>query len=381
MDQPANGFEFLEQLKKTSGKSVLHFKDLNRYLDAKAREKHVPLNGQFELTPLCNFSCKMCYVHLAPEQMKGRSVLPVDTWKDLMRQSWEAGMIQATLSGGECLTYPGFDELFLYLHSLGCSVAVLTNGYLLDDDRIRFFREHMPNIIQVTLYGHDDDSYERVTGVRAFTRVAENLRKAIDAKLPVRINVTPSTFLGEDVLDTVRFARSLTRDVTVNAAIFTPNEETGRAGQRDDPDTDLYVRVYRLLNELNGAETKEIDIDKLPPAGGPCHECNECGIKCGSGRSAFTLTWTGTMIACNRMSVINADALKDGIAAAWTKVNREAENWPRVPECEGCPYYDVCNNCAGSIVQLAGPGKLPKALCEQTRYFVSHGVRRIPDCD
>ena len=94
MDQPANGFEFLEQLKKTSGKSVLHFKDLNRYLDAKAREKHVPLNGQFELTPLCNFSCRMCYIHLVPEQMKGRSVLPVDTWKDLMHQAcpWPPGL-------------------------------------------------------------------------------------------------------------------------------------------------------------------------------------------------------------------------------------------------------------------------------------------------
>lgn len=381
MDQPANGFEFLEQLKKTSGKRVLHFRDLNRYLDSRAREKHVPINAQFELTPLCNFSCKMCYVHLDPDQMNGCSVIPVDTWKDLMRQAWEAGMIQATLTGGECLTYPGFDELFLYLHSLGCSVAVLTNGYLLDEKRIQFFREHMPNIIQVTLYGHDDDSYERVTGVRAFTRVAENVRKAIAAGLPIRINVTPSTFLGEDVFDTIRFARSLTREVTVNSAIFTPNEDTGRAGQQDDPENDLYVRIYRLLSELDGSEIREIDTDKLPPAGGPCHECTECGIRCGSGRSAFTLTWKGDMVACNRMSVIHADALRDGIAASWAKVNREAENWPRVPECEGCPYYDVCNNCAGNMMQYAEPGKQPKALCEQTRYFVSHGVRRIPDCD
>ena len=141
------------------------------------------------------------------------------------------------------------------------------------------------------------------------------------------------------------------------------------------------MRIYRLLSELDGSEIREIDADKLPPAGGPCHECTECGIRCGSGRSAFTLTWKGDMVACNRMSVIHADALKDGIAASWAKVNREAENWPRVPECEGCPYYDVCNNCAGNMMQYAEPGKQPKALCEQTRYFVSHGVRRIPDCD
>ena len=55
------------------------YREFNNYLDSKAREKGIPLQGQFELTPLCNFNCKMCYVHLNPEQMNGQSVLSVDT--------------------------------------------------------------------------------------------------------------------------------------------------------------------------------------------------------------------------------------------------------------------------------------------------------------
>ena len=380
MDEPLNGFEYLEQLRKKNGKQIQRTKDLQHFLDIKAREKGIPVSAQFELTPLCNFSCKMCYVHLNPDQLNGRDILPVETWKDLMYQAWEAGMIQATLTGGECLAYPGFDELFLYLHSLGCSVAVLTNGYLLDDKRIQFFREHTPNFIQVTLYGQNDDVYERVTGRRAFSTVAENIRKAIEAKLPIGLNITPNNFLGEDVLDTVRFARSLRSEITVNSAVFPPNEETGRAEQRDNPETDLYVRIYQLLNELDGRETKEFT-GELPPAGGPSHECDQCGLRCGGGRSSFTLNWKGTMLACNRMDVIHADALKDGIKNAWTRVCREANNWPRVPECEGCPYYDVCNNCMANVLQFAGPGKPPTLLCEQTKKFVSHGLRPMPECE
>ena len=380
MGEPANVFEYLEQLRRKNGRQIQNYKELNRYLDTKAREKGIPINAQFELTPLCNFSCRMCYVHLNPDQLNGQDILPAETWKDLMRQAWEAGMIQATLTGGECLAYPGFDELFLYLHSLGCSVAVLTNGYLLDDKRIRFFQEHTPNIIQVTLYGQNDDVYERVTGRRAFTTVAENIRKAIDAKLPVSLNITPSTFLGEDVLDTVRFAKSLRSEVTINSVIFSPNEETGRSSQKDDPGTDLYVRIYRLLDELDGRETKEFT-GVLPPAGGSSRECTECGLLCGGGRSSFVLSWKGMMTACNRMSMICADALHEGVAAAWAKVCREANSWPRVPECEGCLYRDVCNRCAGNVVQFGKPGERPTPLCEQTMNFIRQGVRPLPECD
>ena len=138
MQEPSSAIQYLEELRRENGKRIWRLSSFNRYLDSKARQNNIPLTGQFELTPLCNFSCKMCYVHLDACQLNGRSLLPVETWKDLMHQAWEAGMMHVTLSGGECLTYPGFDELYLYLQSLGCDVSILTNGYLLDDKRIEF---------------------------------------------------------------------------------------------------------------------------------------------------------------------------------------------------------------------------------------------------
>ena len=380
MEKPANGFELLEKLREQNGKKIQNFKALSNFLDFKAREKGIPVHCQFELTPLCNFNCRMCYVHLKPEQLS-ESILSVSEWKDLMHQAWEAGMIHVTLTGGECLAYPGFDELFLYLHSLGCDVSVLTNGYLLNDERIRFFKEHPPAFIQITLYGWNEDVYERVTGQRAFTTVIENAQKAIEAGLPVSINVTPSVYLGEDVLETIRIGMKLSKAFTVNGSLFSPREETGRSDQQDTSETDLYIRIYRLINELNGTENREVDDDKLLPAGGPFHECTECGLRCGGGRSSYVLNWKGTMMPCNRMDIIHADARAEGIKQAWAKVNHEASNWPRVPECKDCPYDRVCNNCAGNMLRYAEPGKQPLELCEQAREYVKHGVRNVPDCD
>ena len=381
MKEPVNAFELLDILREKNGRGIQHFRNVTGYLGMKAREKGIPFSNQFELTPLCNFDCKMCYVHLNAEQLKGQKILPVETWKDLMHQAWEAGMVGATLTGGECLTYPGFDEVFLYLHSLGCEVAVLTNGFLLDDKRIEFFRKHMPSRIQVTLYGWNDDVYERVTGQRAFTTVAENIRKAIEAKLPISINITPNSFLGEDVLETVRFAKSLGHIVTVNSCIFSPREETGRASQQDDPETEMYIRIYRLIDEIDGREIMQIDPAKLPPECGKDTDGEKRGLRCGGGRSGFVMDWKGTMIPCNRMEMIRTYPLQEGFRKAWENLYRKVQEWPVFSGCDGCAYAGVCNMCAGNQYRFAEPGKKPEGLCEQTKRFVCSGVRQLPDPD
>ena len=133
MNEPANGFEFLARFRQTNGNWAPKYSDFLLYLESKARQKKAPVSGRFEL--------------MSPV---GQCGLPAGTWKGLIRQAWEAGMIHATLAGADRLDGPVFEELFLYLHSLGCQVSVVTDGALLDEERIRFFTEHMPMTIRVT---------------------------------------------------------------------------------------------------------------------------------------------------------------------------------------------------------------------------------------
>ena len=380
MEQPVNGLKYLAEMRgKHNGKTPT-FRDVYGYLEAKAREKGIPFAGQFELTPLCNLSCKMCYVHLMPDQLNGHSVLSVSIWKDLMRQAWEAGMLQATLTGGECLAYPGFDELYLFLHDLGCEVRVLTNGVLLDEKRIRFFMEHRPSEIQITLYGWNNDVYERVTGKRVFETVSRNISNAVEAGLPVNVSVTPSIYLGEDVLETLKIGKTLCDNLDFSSGIIAPREETGRSEQRDDSDLNLYAKAYRLLNEMNGRETKEISPDLLPTPGGPSHVCSECGVKCAAGLSHFTINWKGILQGCIRLDMVQGYPLKEGFKAAWTRVNKWASSVPRVPECNNCAYETVCGKCIADMLQYAKPGKQPTELCEKTKLKVQYGIYHIPEC-
>jgi len=407
MAETRNGIEFLEDLRKQNGKQNQTFNAFYSFLEKKARDKGVPVGGEFELTPICNLSCKMCYVHLKPEQMDNRDLLTVEQWKDLMFQAYKAGMLHATLTGGECLTYPGFKDLFLYLHSLGCEVSVFTNGVLLDQDWIDFFKQHKPAAFQITLYGSNEETYERVTGSRVFSRVMDNIRLLQEADLPVRLSITPSRYLGEDIFETIYTAYNLYHNVTINSNLFQPKKETGRSEQQDDFDTEMYIRIFQYHASLSGRKLKTIDESLLPEPGNQgkpdqegmhesksaenpmidsCDTCNQpssrraYGLLCGGGRSSFTIDWKGSMIPCSMMDMIKAEPLTEGFTSAWQKINNAANHWPRPVECDNCQYRSVCNNCAAYMLQFADLGERPVHLCNSTKKMVGAGIFNITDC-
>ena len=374
-------YEFLESVRNQFKREKNVSRDLDIYLENKAREKGTPIHGQFELTPLCNFDCKMCYTHLNIDQLHEHRVLSTDVWKTLILQAWKAGMYKVTLTGGECLAYPGFKDIYLYLHSLGCQVSILTNGALLDEQWIEFFKNHMPALIQITLYGSNNKIYENVTGRREFDNVISNIKKINKAALPLSITVTPSCYLGESAFETVRLAMDLCRSVNINSGLFDPREETGRSGQKDDLDVDFYLRLFRYKMELDGKTVNSVPTQILPETGGPHHNCTECGLLCGGGRSGFVIDWKGILHPCNRLADVEANPIKDGFESAWRAINQIVNSWPRVPECDGCAYRAVCNTCAANMRQYADPGIQPIEYCQRTKYFVQHGIGHIPECD
>ena len=381
MPEAMTGREFLMRMKEQSGKKGAGFTDFSDFIEKKAREKGVPVRGQFELTPLCNFNCKMCYVHLSNNQIGKRSILNVEQWKDLMHQAWEAGMIGAKLTGGECLTYPGFEELYLFLHSLGCEVSILTNGALLDQERVEFLKKHKPADIGITLYGNSEDVYERVTGQRAFRTVMENIHRVKDADLPLSISVTPSIYLGEDVFDTIRLSAELSTNRLVNAALNLPREETGRAGQEHDVDLNFYTRIFKLDAELRGYTVQEYSGQELPEPGGSSQKPTEKGLLCGAGRSGFSIDWKGNMHPCTDLDMITAYPLQNGFRKAWDFIHHEAENWVREPACNGCPYGTVCKQCAADLIRHSNPGGRPEDWCRRTVELVRHGIWQLSDCE
>ncbi len=186
--------------------------------------------------------------------------------------------------------------------------------------------------------------------------------------------------MGEGLPDTLRAAKNFGVPYIINPYLINPKEETGRANQEHDLSIDEYIEIYRLRNELDGVENRCIDPKQLPPPGGPHHECSDCGLTCTAGMSSFDISWDGAMHPCNSYCFMAGYPLEEGFATCWNRLHQTASSWPRIPECNECPYETVCSTCLVKKAEFGEPGKQPMAFCEQTRYLVQHGVLRIPGC-
>lgn len=353
---------------------------MRRYLDRKAWLNGVPISGSFELTPLCNLDCKMCYVHLKRSDLEGKKLLSGEQWKSLIKQAVDMGLMYARVTGGECLTYPDFDEIYLYLLSFGVQVVVLTNGLLLTEERVEFFKRYQPSGIQITIYGSDDDAYEAVTGKRVFSQVMDAVQRVKKANLPLSIAITPSKYMISDAEKLIRMVASLGVSYNINPGLFEPFQNTGRSEDDIDIGFDEYVRLFRLKAELAGRVIKSIKDISLPE---PKREIDSLavtrGLKCSAGRRAFALTWDGRMKGCTMLQSIEEQPLKIGFAEAWKHINEQAKEYLIPQECEQCSYSSFCPVCVVRHEKGAQRGHANSQICGETKRLIQEGLIKMPD--
>ncbi|MDD7663136.1 MAG: radical SAM protein [Eubacteriales bacterium] len=376
VDFSGNLLETLRQAEKQGMDAAAAEKVYNEYFSFQTRKKAVPYQGMFELTPLCNLKCKMCYVRLSPEQLGERSLLMADTWIRMIDQAAAAGMMKAALTGGECLTHPDFDAIYLHLQELGIRTAVLTNGILLNEDRIRFFQRYPPALIQITLYGASEEEYEQVCGTRHFETVLANIRRAQEAGLSLFIAITPNRFLTDGGEALLKLAVSLDIPYNINSCLFTPHPGTGREKDNVDMEMEDYIRLYKLRAQMNGEVITPVDPASLPEVARQT-EPQKLGLRCGAGMNAFTIQWDGAMIPCSSLLQIRESPLRDGFQAAWNAIHEAALHFPIPAECEACEYNSVCPSCVAIHAQDAPPGHASPRRCQCARQLVESGLVRL----
>lgn len=374
---PASLFEVLKSLDGKDATGHEKYREVRKYIQFKARDQRVPVCGTFELTPLCNLSCRMCYVHLDREQLAGREPLPAENWKTILDQAVDAGLMYATLTGGECLTYGGFREVYLHLRARGVETALLTNAVALTEDMVSFLDRYPPADIQITLYGADEDEYERVTGRRVFRTVMDNLDRLRAHRLPFRLSATPNGFMTKGK-ELVQLLHDQGVPFEINSGLKAPREETGR--ELRDASRDMYLEIYTAERALAGGEVRPTVPDEdLPDPGfaGSDSAWPEKGMVCAGGRSSYCVTWDGKMKPCNTFPGIEEDVLTLGVAEAWKRVSTRVQEVLRPVECQSCPYERVCHRCIVEHLDHGNPGHVNPDVCEHVRFLVREGFIRL----
>ena len=312
----------------------------------------------------------MCYVHMDAEHLNGVKLLPAEWWKDIMLQAHSMGMMNATLTGGECLTYPEFDDLYMFLRGLGVKVGIKSNGVLLNEERISFFVKYPPRGITVSLYGSSNEAYERVTGHRVFDIVYSNLLRLKDTGIPVDIAITPSKYLYDDMERLLAVVNQLSIRYSVNIMLFPPREETGRT--INDLSNEEYAAIYKLLK---GKKTpRSTDREPVERPDSSKKQNRRYGVSCGAGRSSFSVNWNGNMVACDNLNALKVNLQNTPFSEAWNAVHSDAMSYQLPIECNDCKYDSLCFSCPAYRSIGEKPGHCSPRICDRTKMLIREGV-------
>ena len=96
-----------------------------RFLTARLLKRPFPLAVQIALTNRCNYRCAYCRYY-----ERGHQDPPVDKVFRLIREFVTLGTQRFSFTGGEILLREDIGDILKYTRSLGASVSIISNGYL-----------------------------------------------------------------------------------------------------------------------------------------------------------------------------------------------------------------------------------------------------------
>lgn len=335
---------------------------LSDYLYRKASQRKVPLMGTFELSPVCNFSCKMCYVRKTMSQIKGegKTLIPWEQWLELAKQCHDEGMLFLLLTGGEPFLYPGFRELYTSLHNMGIILYINTNGTLIDEDAVQWLKQYAPARVNITLYGASRETYQSICGsADGYDRAMHAIRLLKEAGIPLAINVSMIPENAMDLESIVETGRSLGTHTRVATYMFPPmrrDQEPEDSRFTPEESAVMYMRKLRCtlahedycqhLRKYQSASSSWTSDDW----GG-----HEEFMRCRAGRSTFWVNWEGVMTACGMIPFpLREYPFQRPFRECWMEITERVRNTPVLKGCASCENRELCNPCVAMIYGETG---------------------------
>ena len=362
---------------------------VTEYLFTKATRKKIPLGGTFELTPVCNMDCRMCYVKMSRQQQEAiRPLISAEEWLRLGQEAKGHGLLYLLLTGGEPFSRPDFREILAGLHKMGLVLTINSNGTLIDEKTMEWLVQTPPVRINITLYGASDATYERLCrNPRGFTRVTKAIRMLRDAGITVKINCSLTPYNADDLEGIIRFAKEEGLVVQATSYMFPPvRRDASKVGQNDrfTPEDAAYYSA-KIEKFLNGSErflerAKTLDFGSIPSDDDMCIDSEGEGIRCRAGKSSFWVTWDGKMLPCGMLPDEGVDLSKTEFAEAWKQITEKVTCIRLPAKCKNCSLKDLCRACAAMAVTETGHyDQVPEYRCRMAQEYQNAFFRIVDE--
>lgn len=348
--------------------------DLQKLMVAEAKEKKIPLSGDFEITPRCNLNCVMCYVRKHPaDKLAIEKEMSAEQIISIARQARDMGMLYILLTGGEILVRKDFEYIYEEICKLGLIVTLFTNGTLITKEWADWIATIPPFMVSITMYGASADTYEKVTGNRNGFQLVE---RAIDMLLEKGIKVELKTAWIKSSVDDyyklLEFAESKGLQLKIVNYIFPSKENnfSNPIGNRIDPESlakkENEVEEYARQQSIFTTKEKEV----LESEESKNKEFNAVGgaFRCDAGINSFWLSWSGQMLPCGVMSEPRVVIENNDFRRAWELTTQVISRIPTCVDCRTCDVSHYCMSCPARLFAENGSFTQPaEYLCRHAK--------------
>ena len=300
----------------------------------------VPGTGSFELTSCCNLGCIHCYLKDPEAEQTGE--LSTGQWLSIIDQITEAGCLNLLITGGEPLLHPGFADIYQHAKKKGLLVTLFTNGTLVNEAILDVFEDLPPQLIEISLYGATEKTYEAITGVPgSFNRCINNIRTIKQRHLNLGLKTVLLTRNRHELKQLRVMARDLGVPFRLDPAIFprlngaadpialrVPAPEAVAIEFEDSGCLKDWKKFFSRMRDLPGD-------DRL--------------FTCGAGLTSFHVDSSGNLVPCLMMREPVYNLLQGSFTKGWTEVIaglRELKVHDDY-QCSHCEKRFLCGLCPG----------------------------------
>lgn len=358
-------------------------KSIRDRLLEKAARKHLPIMSAFELLPVCNLQCKMCYVRKSMSEVRAAGGLKdASWWLALAEEAKECGLLFPLLTGGEPFLHPQFFEILSGMHKMGLQVSINSNGTLIDRQAAIELSNHPPVRINITLYGASEEVYERLCGDgNAYGRVRKAVELLKEYNIPVKFNASITPDNVQDLEAMITYAKEQGSPIQVATYMFPPIRRDHTmigVNARLTPEEAAFARVqadyWQNAPEWFVMQARRyqafVPLEKLSLEK---KSATELGLKCRAGLCSVWIDWQGNMMNCGMYGSAGASLEGRSFREAWEELVKETEKVRYQPACAECPNQALCHPCIAMISNECGNlhGR-PEYMCQMNQALAKY---------
>ncbi len=359
----------------------------------KAGKEGFPLTAAFELLPVCNLSCKMCYVRKSMKEVQQEGGLKDGKWwLEKAKEASSYGLLFPLLTGGEPFLHPDFRQILTGMQDMGMQVSINSNATLIDRETAKWLGNHVPNRINITLYGASEKTYENLCGDgNAYKKVCDAVQWLKEYQVPVKFNTSITPQNVQDLEEMIRFAKKVESPIQAAYYMFPPvrrNQDMIGQNDRLTPEEAGLARVK--ADFLQGEPEWFVGMAKRFSYFVPLEKCNlqpdenvKMKMSCRAGHCSFWLDWQGNMRNCGMYSSVTLSTENRDFGEVWKELREQTHKVRYAPVCTVCPNQPLCHSCIAMVANECGDinGK-PEYLCRMNqaaaKYYQEY-LKKIPE--